>query len=341
MSEENENRMSEENEKQLILEKVDSKLTKEPKGVLKEDPGEVKKKNLQFTEKLTNYLKILKFKDTREFVAFLKDLVLLANGIIILIHFIRAGVPLGGRLQLLQPRNTYVRTDKPIFMKFEYAINGELICDNFKYEITFREVDGDTLWGPFEMSKKIDPKVDVEESNSKKYIVITHLLDYKNLESSIEYKWTVETEEETRSAIFKVLDKDDVELLTLIEREIEQLKNLELSEKDFLLGVLYERMGLFDDAIEKYKSVAENDPSIVIALPRISAVYAKKASKFFTKEEDITKLSSKNIDRDDVDLAKVADNWTQQWQDSFNQVILDLAKEADNRIKEWEFHNEK
>ena len=169
MPEENEN--SQKMKKQLILEKVNSKLTKEPKKA-KEDPEEVKKKNLQFTEKLTNYLKNLKFKDTREFVAFLKDLVLLANGIIMLTYFIKAGVPLGvrGKLKLLQPRNTYVRTDKPIFMKFEYALDGELIYDNFKYEISFREVDGDTLWGPFKMSKKINPKVDVEESNFGKYI---------------------------------------------------------------------------------------------------------------------------------------------------------------------------
>lgn len=111
---------------------------------------------------------------------------------------------------------------------------------------------------------------------------------------------------------------------------------MELSEKDFLLGVLYERMGLFDDAIEKYASVVENDPSIVIALPRISAAYAKKASKFFTNEEDITKVPSKNIDRDDVDLAKEADYWTRRWQGSFDQIIVDLAKEADNRIKEWD-----
>lgn len=332
--------MSEENEKQLILEKADSKLTKEPKEVLKADPEEVKKKNLQFTEKLTDYLKNTKIKDTREFITFLKDLVFLANGIIILIHFIKAGVPLGGRLKLLQPRNTYVRTDKPIFMKFEYALDGKLTSDNFKCEISFREVDGDTVWGPFKMSKKINSKVDVRESNSEKNIIITHLLDYKKLESSKEYKWTVETEEDARSAIFKVLDKDALKLLTIVERQVEQSENLELNEKDFLLGVLYERMGLFDDAIEKYKSVIENDPSIVIALPRISAVYAKKASKIFTEKEDIRNVSNENIDRDDVDLAKEADYWTGRWKDSFNQIIVDLAKEADNRIKEWDEKHE-
>lgn len=171
MSEENEN--SQKMKKQPILEKVNSKLTKKPKKALKEDTEGVKRKNLQLTNKLTNYLKNLKFKDTREFVAFLKDLVLLANGIIMLTRFIGAGVRLGGKLKLLQPRNTYVRTDKPIFMKFEYALDGELINDNFKYEISLREVDGDTVWGPFKMSKKIDPKVDVRESNSEKYSYYT------------------------------------------------------------------------------------------------------------------------------------------------------------------------
>jgi hypothetical protein len=342
MPEENENRMSEENEKQLILERVEPKLTKEPKEAPKEDPGEVKKKNLEFTKKITDYLENLKFKDTREFIAFLKDLVLLVNGIILLIHFIKAGVPLGkDGLKLLQPRNTYIRPDKPIFMKFAYGLDGKLISDIFKYKISFREVDGNIVWGPFKISKKIDPKEDVEERTSKRYVVITHLLDYTNLESSKEYKWTVETEKDIRSAIFKVLDKDDLELLSLFERQVEQLKDLESNEKDFLLGVLYEKMCLFDDAIEKYKSIVEKDPSVVVALPRISAVYAKKASKFFTKEEDITKVSSENIDQDDVDLAKEADYWTRRWTDSYNQIILDLAKEADNRIKEWEFYNEK
>ena len=288
---------------------------REGHGTIQRRPEEVKKENIQFIEKLANYLKNLKFKDTREFIAFLKDLVVLVNVSYLLIHLIKAGVPLGGRLKLLQPRNTHVRTDKPIFMKFEYALDGELISDNFKYEISLREVDGGTVWGPLKMSKKIDPKVDVKANNSKKYIIITHLVDYKNLESSKEYKWTVETEEETRSAIFKIIDTDDLELLTQLEREVEQSKNLELIEKEFLLGVLYERMGLFDDAIEKYKSIIENNPSIVIALPRISAVYAKKASKFFTNEKDIRKLSSGDIDRDDADLAKEADYWTQQWND--------------------------
>lgn len=186
-----------------IIDEVGSKRTKESKR----DLEEVKKKNIELTEKLTHYVKNLKFRDTREFIAFLKDLVLLVNGIVLLTHFIRAGVPLGGRLKLLQPRNTYVRTDKPIFMKFEYAIDGELIRANFNYELSLREVDGDTLWGPFEVSKEINPKVDVEERNAKKYAVITHLLDYKTLKSDKEYKWTVETEEEARSAIFKVLKK--------------------------------------------------------------------------------------------------------------------------------------
>jgi tetratricopeptide (TPR) repeat protein len=326
--------MSEESEKQLISEKLDSKASKGPKETFKEDPEVVKKKNLQFTEKLTNYLKNLKFEDIHEFITFLRDLVILVNGIIMLIHFIGAGVPLGGRLKLLQPRNTCVRTDKPIFLKFEYAMDGELISDNFKYEISLREVDGGTVWGPFKMSKKIDPKVDVKERNSEKYIVIRHLLDYKNLESSKEYTWTVEAGEDIKTAIFNVIDIDNLKLLTPVERQVKQSKSLELNEKDFFLGVLYERMGLFDDAIEKYKSVVENDPSIVITLPRISMVYAKKATKFFTKKEDVRKLLA-NIDRDDVDLAKEADYWTRRWKDRFNQIIVDLRKEADNRIKEW------
>lgn len=127
----------------------------------------------------------------------------------------------------------------------------------------------------------------------------------------------------------RYLKKEDLVLLTGVEQQVE-----ELSEKDFLLGVLYERMGLFDDAIEKYSEVVTNDPSLVIARPRISAVYAKKASKFFAKEEDITKLSGENIARDDVDLAKEADYWTRSWKDDrFNQLIVDLAKEADNRTR--------
>lgn len=307
-----------------IIDEVGSKRTEESQ----QDLEEVKKKNVALIEKLTHYAKNLKFSDTREFIAFLRDLVLLVIGSIQLTHFIMAGVPLGGRLKLVQPRNTYVRTDKPVFLTFEYAIEGRLIRDTCNYEISLREVDGDTLWGPFEVSKAIDPKVDVEDRNTKKYAVITHLLDYRLLKSDKEYKWTVETEEEARSAIFKVLKKEDLVLLTEVERQVE-----ELSEKDFLLGVLYERMGLFDDAIEKYKSVVTNDPSLVIALPRISAVYAKKASKFFIKEVDITKLSGEHIARDDVDLAKEADYWTRSWKDPFNQLIEDMVKEANNRTR--------
>jgi tetratricopeptide (TPR) repeat protein len=281
-----------------------------------------------------NLKKIEPDKDTCEVISFLSHLAILIEAITSLAHFLHVGVPLGGRLKLLQPRNSNVRTDKPIFLKFTHAIDKKFINSNFNYEISIKEVDGGIIWGPFKVSKEIDPETDIVVSNSKKYLLISHLFDNKNLEPYKEYQWIVGTEDYIRSSFFRILDANSLEILEQVEKQVKELKNINSNEKDFLLGALYEQLGLFEDATAKYKSVIENDPSLIIALPRLSAVYAKKASKSFTREVDFRKLSRSDINRDDLDLALEADNWTKCWKDSFNQVILDLSRES-GMVKEY------
>lgn len=273
----------------------------------KSDTKEVIRSNVQFRKKMHDLYSILEEVEREHKHKFLKYILPIIEGTLILSHLICAGFPLGGELKLLYPRNTYVRADKSISMKFEDALDEEKsIDDNFKYKISLREMDGNVVWGPHEITKKIKED-DTRMRNSKRYIIIEHLLEYKNFIPNKKYRWTVETSQDIKSADFEVLDNTSAEFLNQVEQE---LKDSELNiGSAFILGALYESRGLYDDALQKYEFVASQDPLNVIAGQQISTVYAKKASRSFFKEVDIENISSRDIQKDDVDLAHEADRW--------------------------------
>jgi tetratricopeptide (TPR) repeat protein len=264
-------------------------------------------------------------------IVFAKDIVFLINGTIILSHLINSGVLLGGNLRLLQPRNTFVRTDKEICLNFEYAADDKSINQDLDYKISLSEVDGDIVWGPFKQSKKIDTKE----------FIVTHLLDHKNLTSNKSYRWTVKTPEKTKSSTFRVLDNASLNYLQEVELQVEDRLEDSNKEKYLILGALYERAGLYDDAIEKYMYLEKIDPSLIITKKRISTVYAKKACKFY-----IYPGEDKFI-KEIRELAKLANGElrinTEEIENRLNEIFHkkigddgDLAREADDWMKKWE-----
>lgn len=310
-----------------ILEKLESSESTE-------SDNEGAKKNKKHVKNVWRWLKykILEDFEKKGPIVFAKDIVFLINGIIILSHFIKSGVLLGGNLKLIQPRNSFIRKDKDIFLKFEYTADDDSIDQDLEYEILLSDINGDVLWGPIKRSKKIE----------EKKLIVTHLLDSKSLVSNTDYTWTIEIpkEKKIKSSDFRVLEDTSLKYIQEVELQFENgIKNSN-KEKCLILGALYERVGLYDDAIEKYKSLEKIDPSLTITKQRISTVYAKKAGKFyiypgedkFIKEiralaklengklelnkEEIENRLSQNICNnigDDKDLANEADDWMKKW----------------------------
>jgi tetratricopeptide (TPR) repeat protein len=298
------------------------KLSSKKEGHLHSKQGGVSKRELNKEsstqiEKISKYLMKLKpDEDTCEMVAFLANLFTLLNCIATIVYFIKVGVPLGGRIRLLQPRNTFIRPDKPFLAKFEYIYNEKTQDGNFDYKVSLKGKEG-TLWGPIKKIERIKFESDKSDGGSARHIENVQI-DYENFKPDIEYKWIIEIRDRIKSASFKVIDKKDLEIIKYLERQIEQADELKANEKYLLLGMIYEQMNLLDEALDKYKLVLKADSTISIALLRISAIYTKKASRYFDRDIDFENLSDCDIDKDDADLAIEANSWSRRWNDDSN-----------------------
>ena len=195
----------------------------------------------------------------------------------------------GQGLRLISPRNSYIRPGDDIYFKFEDTFTDA----RYEYEISLLEDNR-------EIFKETGS---IEKGERGKKITITH---HKKLQlrKGKEYRWVVETKHERKGTTFKVLEDIPLNFLKQMEEELNKIKDK--TERDFLLGALYESVGLYDDAIEKYKSILEKYNFHIRALMQLSMVYAKKLA--FEKNVDPCNLSVDDV-RSDIDLANEMDRW--------------------------------